>query len=69
MENKIIIATYTTQTAYQIPIEWSLDDVFIHNGVLFYQNEAQYSINKHELDGKYPDIIYEDSDELMNIFN
>ena len=66
MENKIIIATYSNETAYQIPIDWSLDDIFIRNGVIFYKNMPQYSIEHHELDGKIPDNIYEDAELIRN---
>lgn len=67
MEQKILIASYTTECAYQIPASWKQEDIFIKNGVLYYKNSPQYAVERLELGGKYPDKMYIDTDD-MDIF-
>ena len=68
-DSKIIIATFTTDVVYQIPPDWSVEDIFIRNGVLYYNNIPQYNIKSVDMGDKVPISVYEDnSDAYFDFF-
>ena len=55
--HKIIVSTYTLQTLYQIPSEWSMNDITIRHGIVYYQNVPKYDIEFIHIDDKTPASI------------
>ena len=68
---KVIEAVYETETLYEIPDEWDIDDVYIKYGQIYYKGVLQEGIKNVELesDQKYPSEIKEHTDGLEYLFD
>ena len=61
--HKIIIATYTNEYLYAVPIDWEVNDIKIKDGTLYYkQKEQDVPKEEYEPNYTYPNQIedYED---------
>jgi len=53
--HKVIIATYSQEVLYAVPIDWDIKDIIIKYGELFYKEEKKDVPEKQlEVDYKYP---------------
>tara|TARA_R110000772_G_scaffold57985_1_gene131222 strand:+ start:194 stop:430 length:237 start_codon:yes stop_codon:yes gene_type:complete len=68
---RVIEAVYQSETLYEIPDEWDIDDVNIKYGELYYKGVLQEGIKNVELEGdqKYPIKIMEHTDGLEYLFD
>lgn len=71
VEKRVIEVTYRSETLYEIPKDWNLDDIMIRYGDLYYKGVLQCDVESIELgnDMKYPDSIEEHTDGMEYMFD
>ena len=50
--HKMIIATYTNDSLYAVPIDWEVKDIIIKDGALYYKRKKQ-DVPKEECEPTY----------------
>ena len=71
VEKRVIEVTYQTETLYEIPKDWKLEDVYVKYGNLYYKGVLQCDVKSVDLesDMKYPMSIEEHTDGLEYMFD
>ena len=70
--HKIIKATYIFDQLYAVPNSWSIDDIYIRYGTIYYKDvdvEKYIKVEEREGDREYPEKIQDDGNELDEYFD